>query len=200
VEGPTEEEDPQNPGPYKFTLPLAHGGAPGVAERMNEAFALDNFTGYEITGSSYRVTFQRGRLLAIEVYQRPTCGSYCEQDEVSPMLFDTSTGATISECFDEARRPALTAHIEALRLAIAQSIIDDPDEEQREELHLFDDVLEPYFGDQNGGSATFSDTGVTFATDYNFPHYAKALEPAPPGMTWAEIAPYLTPKFRALIE
>lgn len=201
VEGPTEEEDEQNPGPYRFTLPLVRGGAPGVAERINEAFAFDRFMRHEITGSSFSVAFRRGRLLAIEVYSSPTCGSYCSQNEVSTMLFDTDTGASLSEFFDDERLPALSARVETIRLAIAQAALDDLSDERREKLGWFPDVLNPYFGDHRGlGSARFSDTGVAFATDYDFPHYAKALEPAGPSMTWAEIAPYLAPSLRELLQ
>jgi len=204
VEGPIADDDEPNPGPYLFTMPVVRGGAPGVAERINEALTPDHFNAGASTGSSFSVNLRRGHLLALEIHVSPTCGAYCEGDAVWRLLFDTDTGGRIAtrELFDAQQLPALTTHVEAMRVAIAQKAMDDLDEATREELHWFADTLEPYFADDGhaalGDAASLSDAGLSFATDYDFPHYAKALEPAWPRLTWAEIAPYLAPRFRDL--
>lgn len=199
-------DDDMNQPPYLFHLPLVSGGAPGVAERINGELTFDELRGLlgGMTSGEFEVTLRKGHYLGFRISASPPCGAYCSEDSSQSFLFDTTTGRRIplDELFARDQLPALRVRVEAVRKDIAQRAYDALDAAAREELTWFPDVLDTYFGPDSAiaGSLWFSDKGITFETNYDFPHYAKSAEPDWPSLTWAELAPYLAPAHRSLAD
>lgn len=192
----------------ELQLPVVSGGPPGVAARINAALSAETLLGVSveelradnvgIVGASFEVTRRAAPVLALVV--TVDLVGFDAYRSITGYAFDAASGDQITAraLFAPARLDALVARLDAeLQVAIARASAeagaagDLETVERLAELRFDFDTLERF---------RIGTAGITFSwtADPGGAHDSLGVEPADPHLPWADVAPFLAPRFHAL--
>lgn len=192
-------------------LPVVSGEPVDVALRINEALSARALLESDlatieaefaecscgIVGADFEVTWNEAPVLNI-VVAIETMAAYPSGYEVA-LAFDTETGERlgVDHVFAASRRAGLAALVDAkLQVALADSMARADELDASDAKHLLEGGR---FTEADLGGFFFREDGVAFSWEAELPRVIQVLEPEGPFVIgWAEVAPFLTPRYRPL--